>query len=78
MSTPMEQAVEVLCQYLQEQGLPARTAWPAESRLEVDTPVIAVSLRGCESAPAGFPATWGSGSTRTPRCGRSGTARRSP
>ncbi len=54
MSTPMEQAVEVLCQYLQEQGLPARTAWPAESRLEVDTPVIAVSLRGCESAPAGF------------------------
>ena len=54
MSTPMEQAVEVLCQYLQEQGLPARTAWPVGSRPELGTPVIAVSLRGCESAPAGF------------------------
>ena len=54
MSTPMEQAVEVLCQYLQEQGLPARTAWPVGSRPELETPVIAVSLRGCESAPAGF------------------------
>ena len=54
MSTPMEQAVEVLCRYLQEQGLPARTAWPVGSRPELDFPVIAVSLRGCESAPAGF------------------------
>ena len=54
MSTPMEQAVEVLCQYLQEQGLPARMAWPAGDRSQVETPVISVSLRGCESAPAGF------------------------
>lgn len=54
MSTPMEQAVEVLCQYLQEQGLPARTAWPAGDRPQVEAPVISVSLRGCESAPAGF------------------------
>ena len=54
MSTPTEQAVEVLCQYLQEQELPARTAWPVGSRPELEAPVIAVSLRGCESAPAGF------------------------
>ena len=54
MSTPMEQAVEVLCQHLQEQGLPARTAWPAGDRPQVEAPVISVSLRGCESAPAGF------------------------
>ena len=54
MSTPMEQAVEVLCQYLQDQGLPARTAWPAGDRPQMETPVISVSLRGCESAPAGF------------------------
>ena len=54
MSTPMEQAVEVLCQYLQQQELPARTAWPVESRPELEAPVIAVSLRGCETAQAGF------------------------
>lgn len=54
MSTPMEQAVEVLCRYLQEQGLPARTAWPAQARPELDGPAVAVSLRGSESAPAGF------------------------
>lgn len=54
MSTPMEQAVEVLCQYLQEQGLPARTAWPAGARPKLEAPVISVSLRSCESTPAGF------------------------
>lgn len=54
MSTPMEQAAQVLCRHLQEQGLPARTAWPAENRPKLGSPVISVSLRGCESAPAGF------------------------
>lgn len=54
MSTPMEQAVEVLCRYLQERELPAQSAWPAQPRQELDGPVIAVSLRGCQSAPAGF------------------------
>lgn len=54
MSTPMEQAVEVLCQYLQQQELPACTAWPARARPELETPVIAVSLRGCETTQAGF------------------------
>lgn len=54
MSTPMEQAVEVLCQHLRDQQLPARTAWSTEARPQLEAPVIAVSLRGCESAPAGF------------------------
>lgn len=54
MSTPMEQAVEVLCQHLRDQELPARTAWSTEARPQLEAPVIAVSLRGCESTPAGF------------------------
>ena len=54
MSTPMEQAVEVLCKYLQEQELPARTAWPTGARRELEAPVISVSLRGCETTLAGF------------------------
>ena len=47
MSTPMEQAVEVLCQHLRDQQLPARTAWSTEARPQLEAPVIAVSLRGC-------------------------------
>lgn len=54
MSTGLENLRNRLADYLLEQGVNARTAWPEGERLEVEQPVVVVSLRGCQSGPAGF------------------------
>lgn len=54
MSTGLEKIRQVMAGYLNENGVPAVTAWPAEPRLEREEPAAVVSLRGCRVGPAGF------------------------
>ena len=54
MSAGLERIRRAMADYLNSQGVPAVTAWPAEPRQEREEPVVAVSLRGCRAGPAGF------------------------
>lgn len=54
----MSGAVEVIrarmTRYLQEQGIHAVAAWPLDERRKQEGAVVAVSVRKCQSGPAGF------------------------
>ena len=54
MSVGLQAIRERMAQYLEDQGVPAVTAWPGEERLRRDDPITVVSLRGCRAGPAGF------------------------
>ena len=54
MSVGLQAIRERMAQYLEDQGVPAVTAWPGEERLRRDEPIAVVSLRGCRAGPAGF------------------------
>ena len=54
MSRGLDVIRERMTQYLQEQDIPAITAWPKEERLKREGAVVVVSLRKCQSGPAGF------------------------
>lgn len=54
MSAGLERIRQVMADYLNKNGVSAVTAWPAESRLEREEPVVVVSLRGCKAGPASF------------------------
>lgn len=54
MSAGLENIRRSMADYLNEQGVPALTAWPASPRQEREEPVVLVSLRGCKAGPASF------------------------
>ena len=54
MSRGMEVIRQRMTQYLQEQDINAITAWPKQERLSQEGAVVVVSLRKCQSGPAGF------------------------
>ena len=54
MSGGLDRIREKLAAYLNEQGVAAVTAWPAQERLLREGPVTAVTLRACQAGPAGF------------------------
>ena len=54
MSGGLDGLRERLAAFLREKGLRAMTDWPAEPREQLDGPVAVVSLRGCQTGPAGF------------------------
>lgn len=54
MSVGMEAIRERMAEYLRSQGVNAVAAWPDSPRLEGESPVTVVSLRGCQAGPAGF------------------------
>ncbi|MBQ8852145.1 MAG: hypothetical protein IJZ66_06895, partial [Oscillibacter sp.] len=54
MSRGMDVIRERMTQYLQEQDINAITAWPKDERVKQEGAVVVVSLRKCQSGPAGF------------------------
>ena len=54
MSRGLDVIRERMTQYLQEQNINAITAWPREERLKQGDAVVVLSLRKCQSGPAGF------------------------
>ena len=50
MSGGLDRIREKLAAYLNEQGVAAVTAWPAQERLLREGPVTAVTLRACQAA----------------------------
>ncbi len=54
MSGAMEVIRQRMTQYLQEQDINAIAAWPRQERLDQNGAVVVVSLRKCQSGPAGF------------------------
>lgn len=54
MSAGLEAIRERMAEYLKGQGVAAVPAWPGAARERQDGPVTAVSLRRCQTGPAGF------------------------
>lgn len=54
MSAGMETVRERMAEYLREQGIDAKTAWPDQTGPEDESPIVVVSLRSCEVGPTGF------------------------
>lgn len=50
----LEKIRQTMADYLNEQGVPAVTAWPMAARKGLEEAVVVVSLRGCRAGPAGF------------------------
>ena len=54
MSAGLEAIRKRMAEYLKGQGVAAVPAWPGAARERQDGPVTAVSLRRCQTGPAGF------------------------
>lgn len=54
MNVGMETIRERMAEYLNGQGVEARTAWPEGERKQPDGPVVLVSLRACKVGAGGF------------------------